>query len=487
MEPQAPLPGGPVPGAEELWVHGRFLRAVARGLVADEQRADDLVQDTWAVALEHPPRHGAAPRAWLARILRRLAIRRGTREIERGPVERAAALARPAAESRAPDALLAELELARRVLASVEGLREPYRETVYLRYYRALAPQDIAAEQRVPVKTVKTRLARGLQLLREDLDRQHGGRREAWIALLLPLARAPLGPPPTLARPVPDSGPLAVPALSPAVLSAALLLSAAGVAAVLWLRSSGTSREENPRPGSAPVPAVELAPLASTRPDSRSRQPVRPEVEVPDPAPVRARLTGRVVRGEGEPLVGAEVRATRFDSGRGGSSWGRGRFLEIEPEDLEESRALTDVEGEFALELSGSGLVRLTVELDGYGPSARKLLVFLGQDLDLGTIPLDPGVFLVGRVLGPDGAPVSGAELFAVREDDGLLVEPFAFRERIATTDEEGRFRLARQAVGPWALEVESARHAPARASGQTDAPGNTSRTWRSGSSREPP
>ena len=166
----------PAPRGEELLAHGRFLRSLARGLVGDPARAEELVQETWAVALAHPPRHARGLRAWLAQILRRLHVKRGLREAERGARERAAHESRSeraAALDYEPPAIAAEIELSRRVLECVERLREPYQSTIYLRYYRDLPPQRIAAEQRVPVKTVKTRLARGLELLREDLDRLH--------------------------------------------------------------------------------------------------------------------------------------------------------------------------------------------------------------------------------------------------------------------------------------------------------------------------
>src|SRR5262245_5348384 len=119
----------PIPRGEDLLAHGRFLRALARSLVLDPQRADDLVQETWAAALESPPRHGAALGSWLARILRNLSITAGLREGERAARE--AQAARPEAawtgtaageEADAPDGIAAELEVQRQVFECVQRL-----------------------------------------------------------------------------------------------------------------------------------------------------------------------------------------------------------------------------------------------------------------------------------------------------------------------------------------------------------------------------
>lgn len=72
----------------------------------------------------------------------------------------------------------------RRVLA----LPQPQRSTVLLRYFEGLEPSRIARRQGVPAGTVRSRLKRGLDSLRADLDRECGGDRQAWVAALLPWA-----------------------------------------------------------------------------------------------------------------------------------------------------------------------------------------------------------------------------------------------------------------------------------------------------------
>src|SRR5262245_48800415 len=72
---------------DALLVHRDWVRALARRLVLDENDADDVEQETWRMAVERPPRHDGALRAWLravvtnaARMSRRSAARRESHE-----------------------------------------------------------------------------------------------------------------------------------------------------------------------------------------------------------------------------------------------------------------------------------------------------------------------------------------------------------------------------------------------------------------------
>jgi hypothetical protein len=74
-------------------------------------------------------------------------------------------------------------ELVERVLA----LDEPYRSTILLRFFEGVKPQEIARRVGASEEAVRQRLKRGLDRLREQLDAEHGGERERWIAGLAPL------------------------------------------------------------------------------------------------------------------------------------------------------------------------------------------------------------------------------------------------------------------------------------------------------------
>jgi RNA polymerase sigma-70 factor (ECF subfamily) len=167
--------------ADELLRHGTFLRALATGLLGDETGADDVVQDAYARAIVHGPRH---PGAWLARVVRNLAIRGRIGGARRSRRERVAA--RPEAEPSAAD-VVARLEIQRRVVEAVLALREPYRTTIVQRYFDGLETREIARRSGVPYETVRTRLGRAHAELRERLDAVHHG----WALALAPIGMRP--------------------------------------------------------------------------------------------------------------------------------------------------------------------------------------------------------------------------------------------------------------------------------------------------------
>lgn len=76
-------------------------------------------------------------------------------------------------------------DLARAVAAAVESLPQEQREVVVLKEYQGLTFLEIAQALDVPISTVKTRLYRGLSLLRQRLERQ-GIRAGAPVPALTP-------------------------------------------------------------------------------------------------------------------------------------------------------------------------------------------------------------------------------------------------------------------------------------------------------------
>ncbi|MBL8842960.1 MAG: sigma-70 family RNA polymerase sigma factor [Planctomycetes bacterium] len=178
----------------DLEQHRAFLRRLAGELVRGDAAADDLVQETFVRALERPPAIAAALKSWLARVAQRLASNQRRAAARR--TRREAAAARP--ESIAPhDDALASLELQQRLLAALTSLDEPYRTTLWLRWHEGLGPSAIAARAGLTLKGVEARLTRGLALLRAELDRRSGGERARWLGAVASLATS--GPPAALA------------------------------------------------------------------------------------------------------------------------------------------------------------------------------------------------------------------------------------------------------------------------------------------------
>ena len=250
-------PAGAAPRSrvEDLLEHAAWVRGVAYALVRDASTADDLVQETWLAALRRPPDGDRPLRPWLAGVVRNLARqrRRGDARRER----REEAVAARGAELPTPDELAARLELQRGLADLVAELAEPFRATLLLRYYEGLSGADIARREGVPAGTVRWRLSRALELLRERLDDRHEGDRRAWALALVPLARHPL--PPTGARPAPTSEPprglvvgtilqgvLAMGTATKVLIGGALVLVAALVLTSSGLLNGGASDDGTP-------------------------------------------------------------------------------------------------------------------------------------------------------------------------------------------------------------------------------------------------
>ncbi|TDJ70441.1 MAG: RNA polymerase sigma factor [Planctomycetota bacterium] len=170
-------------GLEDLrWLHG-----LARRLVEDPNEADDAVQDTVLAALTRAPKSVTSPRGWLGTVLRNV-VRQGRRRAARRVARERERDARD--ETRSTAEVVEELAWHRTLVERVNALAEPYRTTIVLRFLRGCGPRGIAREQGVPVKTVHTRIERGLAHLCVALDRGHGGDRHAWVVGLMPLARS---------------------------------------------------------------------------------------------------------------------------------------------------------------------------------------------------------------------------------------------------------------------------------------------------------
>jgi RNA polymerase sigma-70 factor, ECF subfamily len=172
---------------EHLLRESRWLRRLAGHLVADPAEADDVAQETRLAALVSPPPVDREVRPWLTRVARNV-IRSRYRADRRRRRREQAILERT--EVPAPDQLLEQVELQRLLAELVAELPEPYRAVIVLRFYHDRSAADIAAAEGVPGATIRWRIQRGLQLLRDGLDRRHGGRAD-WRPALVGLADVP--------------------------------------------------------------------------------------------------------------------------------------------------------------------------------------------------------------------------------------------------------------------------------------------------------
>lgn len=412
---------------EQLLGEAGFLRRLAAALVGPEA-SEDLVQETWRTALEHPPSAERPVRPWLARVARNLASNLRRDEARRRGQEPDEELA---AGSLDPGLVAEQLDAQHALTEAVRRLEEPLRTTVVLRWFRGLDSRRIAALEGVPDGTVRWRLKQALERLRRDLDGRFG-EGERWLRGIALVAGPALGAPPTPTLPS---------AIGPGVLLvntttkiALVALAATAALAAAWTWSGDDARPGGPSTARAATPDVEgpdpervvrtsaAAPVDERRVEGASGIPGRGPSAPPRPCCV----VGRVLAPDGRGLENARVvaRPARID---------RNALLSLPEGERRETRS--DARGAFAIELPAHRPFLVRAEVDGLAP-LEEGPVFAGTVHDL---VLANGARLVAVVKDGD-ARVAGATVhLTVRSSlDG---EPIAKAEAI--TDAEGRVVFA--------------------------------------------
>jgi RNA polymerase sigma factor (sigma-70 family) len=414
MDPSAPVP------IERLLEHRAWVTALARALVADPNRADDVAQDAWLAALRRPPRHGDALRAWLARLVRHRASNARRDDARRVARERSAGR-RPSSVD--PSDAVARVEAHERVVREVLALAEPYRTTVVLRFYEGLSGPQIASRMDVPLETVRTRMKRAVARLRERLGDSDRERTNAVAPLLVTV------------------GGLAMQTSTKVgLVTAAALLLAAGVEGWSWARRSPAAAASSPASTSAAAP--------SARSSAPSTVAAAPRAEA-------AAVFGEVWRRAPErPAAGVSVRLTSdgaADVVVVADARGRFRFEELPP--------------------GTRGVVRVAADDHAAEPVAVRPLL-PGESRFVGVMWLAPAASLEVVVTTLAGTLVRGARVtaherpnFAVQHPDRALGTVWFDQDAFsgtwrdardpaaaATTDADGRATLAGLVPGAWQL-----------------------------------
>ncbi len=208
------------------------------------------------------------------------------------------------------------------------------------------------------------------------------------------------------------------------------------VVAGLWILAG--SRHQTGRRGGEPKGAGVTAP-PTLRGKAPEDLPAAPPPRVPQRGPSEVTARGRVVDVAGHPLVRAQVQAVSAE-------W-RGKQSGV------------DAEGRFTLGVVPMGALRIAVSAPGHLTWLGPWLGAAGAgDLDLGTITLQPGHAIEGRVLFEDGLPAPAVRVAASPEEDGdedvWLAWKWSdgWRYPSAETDEQGRFRIDRIPEGTYTL-----------------------------------
>jgi RNA polymerase sigma-70 factor (ECF subfamily) len=418
-----------IPGADELVAHAAFARRLALGLLGRSADADDVAQDALVLAIERRGGIGNV-RAWLAAVVRNLVWTRRRSEARRA-VREGRAPEPPSPPSPADSA--ARLETARRLMAAVRRLEEPYRSTILLRYFDDVSTREIARRYGVPFETVRTRLKRGLARLRTSLG--EGDRKNVRHGLLLVAGlstRSAL----VAAGAAGSVGLMGATLMGKkiAVAVVALLLLGLGLMAALDPISGSPETDAVERAGRTPATPEEGSPDEATTEDAET--PSTPE-EPPGPATTDRVIRGRVVGLD--PAAPGVVALTFTGFGPWGTS--TSKFI----------RAVAARDGTFAADVGslfeqGVDVDEVSVIADhpGHMPARARVPIDRLDGVELRLLP--SGAALV-RVLDDEGSPVEGASVSLHRRPAGDDDRPA--RIESVMTDGEGRARLRSAENGP--------------------------------------
>ena len=434
--------------AESAWV-----RSLARSLTRTEADAEDLMQDAWTAAIRRPPDADRPVRPWLASVLRNLA-RSKQRSAARGRA-RETEVSRQEADVPSADELVSIAEQQEQLSALVRELKPTLREALLLRYQAGLSGTEIARRLQVPEGTVRWRLKRGLDTLRDQLDRRYGGDRARWMTALAPLVRLESGS----AVSVASSGGVALGGGTLLLTAAALVLGLAAILVVPDLLNSSNAVPEIPSSPAqvALAAASDPSPEPSRGPERRALVQPKEEAVVslasePASAPLTT-LSLRVVDPNGDALPGvlAELQG-------GLDAWSAPKTSPEETDSIRDLLAEADLRAASnafgQIEISSRALPRqaiLVLRLDGPHNErhVRQIEVLPGSSIDLGDIVLEPQALVFGRLLDPSGTPVLGElRVLAAEGEREVLAHGFA--------SAEGEYELRFDDPGPVRLEARA-------------------------------
>jgi RNA polymerase sigma-70 factor, ECF subfamily len=164
--------------------HNRRLYRIARGILRNDSEAEDAVQEAYVHAFTHLKgfRGESTLATWLSRItmneaLGRLRKERPAADFESFETHRHEAQIIPFPFSVAaddPERTMAQREILQLVERAADNLPEIFRAVFVMRVIEGMSTEETAALLDLQPETVKTRLHRARQMMRDQLDEQIG-------------------------------------------------------------------------------------------------------------------------------------------------------------------------------------------------------------------------------------------------------------------------------------------------------------------------
>jgi RNA polymerase sigma factor (sigma-70 family) len=426
----------PFPLSGDLQHHIASVRRLASSLVGAAD-VDDVLQEValQLIGLKKPVQR---PVAFLRRVVKNLSSAHRRSE---GRRRRREALVRRPEPAEDVCAIAAHLETLQRMSVALSALPPQCGEAIVLRYFEELTPSEIAKHLGVPVPTVKSRIVRGLDLLRAHLARESSD--ADWRAPLAATFGLAIGSKPPVAG---------VLATSVTIMAGTKVLLVSAIAVfLLWLTVDDSSPTEPavvatavPELGVGVQEQAKVVPLAE---DSERQSPAQQASDVAMPAYTVVR--GCCVNGHGAPLEGCEVLLSAEDPLGDVHlfQWARENY---DPRWSDPLAQKTGLDGRFEWRFVAHEPLVFTLQVRsalGVGkrvqwpsPPAPEALQ-PGGVVDLGDVTLSPGMLVSGRVRDDSGQPVACAAVrlstMTVGGDAGAL-RPIT--RCVATTDVSGLF-----------------------------------------------
>jgi RNA polymerase sigma-70 factor, ECF subfamily len=163
--------------------HNRRLYRIARSVLRDNADAEDVVQEAYVAAFNHLTtyRGESSLAAWLSRIAMNEALGRLRRkrtagnftaleEVTEGAIIQFPLLAR----NDDPERTMAQRQILQLVEKAMDALPDAFRVVFVTRVIEGMSVEETAELLCIKPETVKTRLHRARQLLRDQLDKQIG-------------------------------------------------------------------------------------------------------------------------------------------------------------------------------------------------------------------------------------------------------------------------------------------------------------------------